>query len=168
MGLNGFYPWLRKKRGYIPMSQNPKYIKLPKNCKMRVDVASFFSVIRSTYIKNTEDKTKAHQALLGYISRFGDISRMVFYVDGATAVEKKETHRKREEKRAKASQNASTAMKVLENHVSCGKIPTSRQFKDVTKVLNGAFKWSHQDRHDFVAFLTQKQLDARICDTEAD
>ncbi|KAG0019442.1 hypothetical protein BGZ80_005807 [Entomortierella chlamydospora] len=139
MGLKGFYPWLRKKRGHNPRCRNPNHVRLPEDSKMRIDVASFFTVIRSTYSKNTKDKTKAHQALLGHISRFGGKSRMVFYVGGAAAVEKKETHMRREDRRVKSSQKASTAIKVLKDRVSCGKAPTNRQFKDATKALNGAF-----------------------------
>ncbi|KAG0259713.1 hypothetical protein BGZ95_004607, partial [Linnemannia exigua] len=93
---------------------------------------------------------------------------MISYVDGAAAVEKKDTHRKREKKRIKALASASSAVKVLKDRVDNGKAPTSQQFKDVTKALHGAFKWSLQDRIDFVAFLHQKQLQASLCNTEAD
>ncbi|KAG0360409.1 hypothetical protein BGX24_005570 [Mortierella sp. AD032] len=156
MGLNGFYPWLRKKQEYDPQPRNPKHVQLATTSRLLVDVASFFSTIRTAYTKNITDRSKAHQALLAHISRFGHTSQ------------KKDTHRKREKKRTKALESASSAVKVLEDRVDNGKAPTSQQFKDSTKALHGAFKWSLQDRIDFVAFLHQKQLQASLCNTEAD
>ncbi|KAG0298727.1 hypothetical protein BGZ98_000089 [Dissophora globulifera] len=92
---------------------------------------------------------------------------MVFYVDGAPAVEKKETHRERYEKRVKALKSAEVAVETLSDRVRQGKSSTMQMFKNVEKGLREAFRWSLQDREDFVEFLQGQQLDARLCRTEA-
>ncbi|KAF8904552.1 hypothetical protein BGZ58_006494, partial [Dissophora ornata] len=93
---------------------------------------------------------------------------MVFYVDGAPALEKTETHRERDEKRVKALRTAEVAVETLSHRVSQGQPPTKQMFKNVEKGLRGGFKWSLQDRKDFVEFLQRQRLDARLCRTEAD
>ncbi|KAF9551308.1 hypothetical protein EC957_009192 [Mortierella hygrophila] len=70
---------------------------------------------------------------------------MVFYVDGAPALEKKETHHGRNEKRAMALKTAKVAVETLSNRVSQGKPPTKQMFKNVEKSLRGGFKCSLRD-----------------------
>ncbi|KAF8943175.1 hypothetical protein BGZ47_005701, partial [Haplosporangium gracile] len=117
MGLNGFYWWLRKKKSYNPTPRHPKHYPLPDGAKMRIDVLSFFKKIRWIYTKHAGDKTKAHTMLLAYLKKFGDPLRMVYYVDGVPALEKKETHRAREEKRVKALKTAKVAVETLNERV---------------------------------------------------
>ncbi|OAQ24036.1 hypothetical protein K457DRAFT_24528, partial [Linnemannia elongata AG-77] len=79
---------------------------LPDDSIIRVDVLSFFTKIRYIYTKHANDKTMAQAILFEHLRKYGNPSRMVFYVDGAPALEKKETHRERNEKRNKALKNA--------------------------------------------------------------
>ncbi|KAK5815552.1 hypothetical protein F5H01DRAFT_405658 [Linnemannia elongata] len=168
MGLKGFYPWLRKKKGYHPTLRHPMHHHLPDDAIIRVDVLSFFTKIRGIYTKHADDKTKAQAILFEHLKKYGDPSHMVFYVDGAPALEKKETHRERNEKRAKALKNAKVAIETLGNRINQGKPPTKQMFKNVERSLRGGFKWSLQDREDFVHFLQAQELDAHLCRTEAD
>ena len=170
MGLKGMHPWLRKKRGYNPTLRHPMHYHLPDDPLpiIRVDVLSFFTTIRRIYTKHTDDKPMAHAILFEHLKKYGNPSRMVFYVDGAPAFEKKETHRERNEKQVKALKNAVVAIEMLSNRVSQGKPPTKQMFKNVDNSLRGGFKWSLHDREDFVEFLHGRQLDARLCRTEAD
>lgn len=117
MGLKGFYPWLRKKKGYHPTLRHPMHHHLPDDAIIRVDVLSFFTKIRGIYTKHADDKTKAQAILFEHLKKYGDPSHMVFYVDGAPAFEKKETHRERNEKRAKALKNAKVAIETLGNRI---------------------------------------------------
>ncbi|KAG0303665.1 hypothetical protein BGZ97_001810, partial [Linnemannia gamsii] len=143
---------------------------LPDNPQpiVRVDVLSFFTKIRRVYTRHSDNKAKAHIILFEHIIKYGNPSHMVFYVDGAPAFEKKETHRKRNEKQVKALKNAKVAIETLSNRVMQGKPPTKQMFKNVESSLRGGFKWSLHDREDFVEFLRGRQLDARLCPTEAD
>lgn len=168
MGLKGFYPWLRKNKGYNPTLRHPVHHHLPDGAKILVDVLSFFCIIRRLCLQYADDKEKFHYALLAHLKKFGDPSRMVFYVDGAPALEKKETHHERDEKRVKALKTAEVAIAILSDRVNQGKPPTKKMFENVEKGLRGSFKWSLQDREDFVEFLRGRQLDARLCQTEAD
>ncbi|KAF8939596.1 hypothetical protein BGZ58_009202 [Dissophora ornata] len=153
MGLKGFYPWLRKKRGYHPTLRLPMHHHLPDDAIIRIDVLSFHNKIRRIYTKHAEDKTKAHAILFELLKKYGNPSRMAFYVDGAPALEKKETHRERNNKRVKALKTAKTAFETLSDCVSQGRQPTRQMFKNVEKSLYGGFKWSLRDREDFVHFL---------------
>ncbi|KAK3812333.1 MAG: hypothetical protein J3R72DRAFT_462984, partial [Linnemannia gamsii] len=170
MGLKGIYPWLRKKKGYNPTLRHPKYHRLPDNPQpiIRVDVLSFFTKIQRIYTKHSDDTTRAHSILLEHLKKYGDPSHMVFYVDGAPAFEKKETHRERKEKQAKALKNAEVAIETLSNRVMHGKPPTKQIFSNVENSLRGGFRWTLHDREDLVEFLQGRQLDARLCPTEAD
>ena len=100
----------------------------------------------------------AHAILFEHIKKYGNPTRMVFYVDGAPAFEKKGIHRARNEKRVKALKAAKVAVETLNDHV----------FKNPEVSLRGGFKWSLRDREDPVDFLQGQQLDARLCRTEAD
>ncbi|KAF8933684.1 hypothetical protein BGZ47_010763, partial [Haplosporangium gracile] len=124
----------------------------PNSVKVRVDVFTFFNRVREIYTKHADDKTTAHVILFDYFKKFGDSLRMVFYVDGVPALEKKETYRKRDEKRAKTLKTAEVAIETLSDRVSQGKPPTKDMFKNV-EGLCGAIKWPLQDRKDFVEFL---------------
>ncbi|KAG0042699.1 hypothetical protein BGZ83_000177 [Gryganskiella cystojenkinii] len=73
---------------------------------------------------------------MDYLKNFGDPSRMVFYVDGSPALEKKETHLKTE-----ALKTAEVAFETLSYHVSQGKPPTM-MFKNVENGLRGTFQVS--------------------------
>ncbi|KAF9123680.1 hypothetical protein BGW39_008793, partial [Mortierella sp. 14UC] len=141
MGLKGIYPWLRKK-GYNPTLRRPMHHRLPDNPQpiVRVDVLSLFTKIRRIYTKHSDDKTRAHSILFEHLKKYGNPSHMVFYVDGAPAFEKKETHRERNEKHVKALKNAKVAIEMLSNRVSQGKPPTKQMFKNVDNSLRGGFK----------------------------
>jgi hypothetical protein len=58
-----------------------------------VNILSFFNNIRWIYTRHADDKTMAHAILFEHIKNYGNPSHMVFYVDGAPTLEKKETHR---------------------------------------------------------------------------
>ncbi|KAF8943856.1 hypothetical protein BGZ47_004957 [Haplosporangium gracile] len=60
---------------------------------------------------------------------------MMFYGDGVPALEKKETHRERDEKRVKTLKTAEVAIETLSDRVSQGKPLTKEMFKDVEKGL---------------------------------
>lgn len=135
---------------------------------VRVDVLSFYSKILWAYTKYAHDKSKAHAILFAHIKKCGDPLRMVFYVDGLPALEKKEAHRERNTKRVKALMAAEVATNTLSERIGRGKPPTKAMFKNVDKNLRGGFTWSPQDREDFVDFLLGQQQDARLCRTEAD
>ena len=118
--------------------------------------------------KHADDRTMARVVLFKHLKKFSDPSRMVFYVDGAPALEKKETHRERDERRVKALKTVEVAVETHSDRLRQGKPPTKQMFKNVEKGLQGAFKWSLQDREDFVEYLQGQRLDARLCGTEAD
>ncbi|KAG9063354.1 hypothetical protein KI688_004236 [Linnemannia hyalina] len=113
---------------------------LPDGATIHVDVLSFFNNIRGINIRHTDNKTRAHAILFEHLKKYGNPSRMVFYVDGAPALEKKETHHERNEKRVKALKTAKVAVETLSNRVSQGKPPTKQMFKNVEKSLRGGFK----------------------------
>ncbi|KAF9153146.1 hypothetical protein BG015_004007 [Linnemannia schmuckeri] len=115
--------------------------KVPGGAKMHIDVLSFFKKIRWIYTKHAGDKTKAYTIPLAHLKKFGDPLRMVYYVDGVLALEKKETHRAREEKRVKAVKTSKVAIETLNERVSQGKPPTKEMFKNVEKSLHGGFQW---------------------------
>jgi hypothetical protein len=135
---------------------------------IRVDVLSFFTKIRTIYTKHADDKQMAHTILFGHLKKYGNPSHMVFYVDGAPAFEKRETHRKRNTKQVKALKDAMVAIETLNNRVTQGKPPTKQMFRNIDKSLREGFKWSLADREGFVEFLQGRQLDSRLCQTEAD
>ncbi|KAF9934645.1 hypothetical protein FBU30_000969 [Linnemannia zychae] len=143
MGLKGFYWWLRKKKGYNPTLRQPKRHSLPENAMVRVDVLTFYNKIRWTYTKYAHDKPKAHGILFAHIKNYGDPLRMVYYVDGVPAMEKKETHRKRNAKRVKALKAAEVAINILSERISQDKPPTKVMFKNVDKNMRGTLKHLH-------------------------
>ncbi|KAF9130429.1 hypothetical protein BGX30_013492 [Mortierella sp. GBA39] len=153
MGLKGFYPWLRKKRDYHPTLRHPMHHHLPDGATIHVDVLCFFNNIRGIYARHADNKTRAHAIFFEHLNKYGNPSRMVFYVDSAPALEKKETHHERNEKQVKAFKTAKVAVETLSNRVSQGRPPTKQMFKNVEKSLHGGFKWSLRDREDFVDFL---------------
>ncbi|KAG9071286.1 hypothetical protein KI688_005497 [Linnemannia hyalina] len=116
MGLKGLYWWLRRKKGYNPTLRHPKRYPLPDDAMVRVDVLSFYSKILWAYIKYAHDKSKAHAILFAHIKKYGDPLRMVFYVDGLPALEKKEAHHERNAKRVKALMAAEVATNTLSEH----------------------------------------------------
>ncbi|CAO3565510.1 unnamed protein product [Mortierella alpina] len=168
MGLKGFYWWLRKKKCYDPILRVPTHCPVQEGARVRVDVLSFFIKIRTIYTSYRDDKVKAHYILLEHLKKFADPAHTVFYVDGNPAVEKQTTHRSRDEKRNDALKSAEAALDTIQERVRDAKPPTKELFKNAEKGLRGGFKWSMQDRRDFVAFLQSQHLDARICETEAD
>ncbi|KAF8942564.1 hypothetical protein BGZ47_006358 [Haplosporangium gracile] len=159
MGLEGFYLWLRKKRGYNPTLRNPMHYHLPDDPlptmpTIRVDVLSFYK-IREIYTKRADNKQLVHSILLEYIKKYGNPLHMLmaFYVDGAPASEKRETHLKRNEKQVKGLKNAKIAIETLSNRASQGKPLTKQMFKNVDNSLRGG---------------CNRKLDACLCRTEAD
>ncbi|KAF8928787.1 hypothetical protein BGZ47_001441, partial [Haplosporangium gracile] len=125
MGLEGFYPWLRKKRGYNPTLRNSMHYHLPHNSlptipTIRVNILSFFHKIREIYTTHADNKQLAHSILLEHIKKYGNPlrMRMAFYVDGAPAFKKRETRLKRNEKQVKDFKNAKIAIETLSNHPS--------------------------------------------------
>ncbi|KAF9126356.1 hypothetical protein BGW39_006692 [Mortierella sp. 14UC] len=144
-GTEGFLPLTCKKRHYDPTPRHSIHHHLPDGATLRVDVLSFFNNIRRIYTKHP-DKTKAHTILFEHIKKYGNPSRMVFYVDGAPALEKQATHCLRDEKRVKAIKAAEVAVEKLSDRVNNGKNPTKQMFKDIEKGVRGGFKWSYRDR----------------------
>ncbi|KAF9956089.1 hypothetical protein BGZ72_003026 [Mortierella alpina] len=168
MGLKGFYWWLRKKKGYDPILRVPTHCPVQEGAKVRLDVLSFFSRIRTIYTNYRDDKAKAHFILLEHLKKFADPAHTVYYVDGDPAAEKQATHRLREKKRNDALKTAKVAIEALNDRVSHGKPPTKEMFKQAEKGLRGGFKWTIEDRKDFVNFLRGQGIDARFCPFEAD
>ncbi|KAF9280673.1 hypothetical protein BGZ68_007096, partial [Mortierella alpina] len=168
MGIRGFYCWLRKKKNYDPVLRVPTHSPLPVGATLRLDVLSFFNKIRWIYTRYKDDKVKAHSILFEHLKQFGDPAHTVYYVDGYPAIEKEATHRVREEKRNDALKTAKAALDKFKERVSDARPPTKELFKKADKGLRGGFKWSIQDRRDFVEFLQGQDHDARFCETEAD
>jgi hypothetical protein len=91
MGLKGFYPWMREKKRYSPMAYLPNHCHLPDGAKILVDVPTFFPIIRRIYTQYINNQDRAYSILLAHLQKYGNSTRMVFYLDGAAA-SKKETH----------------------------------------------------------------------------
>ncbi|KAF9983597.1 hypothetical protein BGZ75_004918 [Mortierella antarctica] len=135
MGLEGLYWWPRKKKCYNPILRLPKHSPLPDGATIRVHVLSFFHKIRWIYTRHTDDKIIAHAVLLAHINKFGDPSRMVYYVEGYPALEKQDTHRIREERTIETIKTAEAAIENLNERVQQARLPTKELFKNVNKNL---------------------------------
>ncbi|KAF9930130.1 hypothetical protein BGZ67_005985 [Mortierella alpina] len=141
MGLEGLYWWPRKKKCYNPILRLPKHSPLPDGATIRVHVLSFFHKIRWIYTRHTDDKIITHAVLLAHINKFGDPSRMVYYVEGYLALEKQDTHRIREERTIETIKTAEAAIENLNERIQQARLPTKELFKNVNKNLRGEFKW---------------------------
>ena len=128
--LKGMHPWLRKKRGYNPTLRHPMHHHLPDDPINRVDVLSFFNNIRWIYTRHADDKTMAHAILFEHIKKYGNPSRMVFYVDGAllsrrrrlTASETRSESRPSRPPRLPSRRSATASIKASRPPSSCSRM----------------------------------------------
>ncbi|KAF9079476.1 hypothetical protein BGX27_006380, partial [Mortierella sp. AM989] len=121
--------------------------------KGRVDVLSFYAVIRNAYSRYTPEK--AHTILEQHVMRFGGKSNLILYVDGGPAQEKQETTKHRMESRNKAAVKCSESQDILETIINNNIKPRKRHFTDVRTSLAATFYWSSRDRQAFVTYMEQ-------------
>ncbi|KAG0304586.1 hypothetical protein BGZ98_005304 [Dissophora globulifera] len=98
--------------GHNPTRRLPSHYLLPNSTKVRVD-------------------RRAHGTLFTHMKKFGDPSRMVFYVDEAEATEKKDTHRMREVNSVKSLKNTHASASIFKARVEGDKSPTRQMFKNI-------------------------------------
>ena len=166
MGLKDWFPFLRRK-GYEPSVIPPSVIAgTLGNRTGRLDVLSFYPVIRNAYSHQTLDQ--AHLILEKTLSRFGTKESLILYIDGGQAVEKQETTRSREAAREKAAVKCQQSLDVLEQRIINNEKARKRHFVDVKTNLSSTFYWSSSARQSFVDHLRQAGWNVKLCETEAD
>ncbi|KAG0041804.1 hypothetical protein BGZ83_001285, partial [Gryganskiella cystojenkinii] len=134
--------------------------------KGRVDILSFYGVIKNAYSRHSPEK--AHTILEEHLKRFGSKMNLILYVDGKPALEKKETSKQREETRDKATNKFTDSLDKLQGIIENNIKPRKRHFTEVWTALSSTFYWSLQDRQSFIAYMQQAGWSVRICETEAD
>lgn len=102
------------------------------------------------------------------LSSLGDKHRLVFYIDGGAALEEKDAHQQRRQKRGKAGKEAGTALDTLQSRIHNNKRLTRQHFLRANKSINAAFYWATEDRVSFAEYLTERTYHVVMCDTEAD
>ncbi|GJJ78017.1 hypothetical protein EMPS_10376 [Entomortierella parvispora] len=134
--------------------------------KARIDVLSFFCIIRNAYSRcKPED---AHKILERHLARFGSKSNLVLYIDGQQALEKEETARRRKESRTVAAAKCMKSLQNLEDLINQNSRPRKRHFSDARSTLAATFYWSLDDRRSFVKYMEDAGWCVQICKTEAD
>ncbi|KAK3826544.1 MAG: hypothetical protein JOS17DRAFT_776386 [Linnemannia elongata] len=109
-----------------------------------------------------------HSVLEKMLSSLGDKHRLVFYIDGGAALEEKDAHQQRRQKRGKAGKEAGTALDTLQSRIHNNKRLTRQHFLRANKSINAAFYWATEDRVSFAEYLTERTYHVVMCDTEAD
>ncbi|KAI7821857.1 hypothetical protein BC939DRAFT_197878 [Gamsiella multidivaricata] len=166
MGLKDWFPFIRR-NGYDPSVIHVSTMETAMGIrKGRIDVLSFYSVIRNTYSYNTPER--AHAILGQHLMRFGPRSNLVLYVDGGQAVEKQHTAEIRRASREKATVQCTKSLDELERHINNNLKPRKRHFTDVRTSLAATFYWTSPNRQAFLTYMKQAGWTVRICDTEAD
>ncbi|KAG0013179.1 hypothetical protein BGZ82_002274, partial [Podila clonocystis] len=134
--------------------------------KGRVDVLSFYSVIRNAYSHHTPEK--AHSILEQHLLRFGSKSNLILYIDGEPALEKQDTAKHRKESQEKATIKCMESLDKLEVIIINSVKPRKRHFTDVKTSLATTFCWSLQHRQSFIEYMKQAEWSVRVCKMEAD
>ncbi|KAF9926329.1 hypothetical protein FBU30_004096 [Linnemannia zychae] len=160
---NGILPWMKMRENrlisntsftstnnYTTNSAN--WIQEVNKRPSTISASEQEHFIRELYTRYSDDKTKAYTTLLEHLEKYRNSSRMMFYVDGAPALEKQETHCRRNEKLSKALNSANIPIEKLKECTRNDKRPIKQMYRDVEKGFRRGFKWSHQDRGDFVGF----------------
>ena len=132
----------------------------------RVDVLSFYGVIKNAFSFHTPEK--AHSLLEKHLLRFGQKSSLILYVDGGPALEKLDTTNRRQETRTKAAEQCIKHLDSLEQTIRSDVKPRKSQFTDVKTSLRATFYWSYEDRRAFVHHMEDAGWMVRLCTTEAD
>lgn len=166
MGLKDWFPFVRR-NGYDPAVIHISAMLIAMGSrKGRVDVLSFYAVIRNAYSHHTPEK--AHSILEQHLMRFGSKSNLILYVDGEQAFEKQGTAKCRKESREKATIKCTESLDKLEGIIINNVKPRKRHFTDVKTSLASTFYWSSQHRQSFIEYMKQAEWSVRICETEAD
>ncbi|KAG0258480.1 sphingosine N-acyltransferase lag1, partial [Linnemannia exigua] len=118
--------------------------------------------------ENSEDVRSEDEEEAGEEVEENKAPRLVFYIDGGAALEKKDTHQERQQKRDKAGKEAGAALDTLQRRIHNNKRLTCQHFLRAYKFINAAFYWATKDRHSFAAYLTVRNYRIVECDTEAD
>ncbi|KAK3821500.1 MAG: hypothetical protein J3Q66DRAFT_152665 [Benniella sp.] len=166
MGLKDWFPFLRRK-GHDPpvLQQSTAGASLPDTTR-RVDVLSFFAVIKSAY--GNKPLVQAHTLLENHIAKLGTKDNLVLYVDGDQAVEKQHANTIREAAREKAVERCKQSLDTLEERIDNDRKVRKRHFTDVRASLSATFRWSFPDRKAFLSHMVQAGWTIRECETEAD
>ncbi|KAF8976403.1 Rad2 nuclease, partial [Haplosporangium bisporale] len=166
MGLKDWFRFIRR-NGYdaVVIHISAMLISMGSR-KGRVDVLSFYPVIRNAYSHHAPEK--AHSILEQHLMRFGSKSNLILYVDGEPALEKQETAKHRKESREKATIKCKESLDKLEAIIINNVKPRKRHFTDVKTSLASTFCWSSQHRQSFIEYMKQAEWSVRICETEAD
>lgn len=166
MGLKDWFPFLRRK-GHEPpvLQQSEAAVSSPDNTR-RVDVLSFFAVIKSAYAN--KPLVQAHAFLEKHLMKLGTKENLVLYVDGEQAAEKEHANMIREAAREKAAVRCNQSLATLEQRIDDNLRIRKSHFSAVRTSLSSTFKWSFPDRQAFLAYMNQAGWTVRECETEAD
>lgn len=103
-----------------------------------------------------------------FLTRIGNKSNIIIYIDGGATVEKIETHERREEKRRMSLTKAKYGIKMLEDRLSQDQSVRKHHFTAIKKHLKSAFRWSVDARSSFASYMSTKGWRVVRCRGEAD
>ena len=147
---------------------NPRIVQ-PSQSKIGVDVCgSFYASIRWAYTRFWDNRELAHEVLAKILNKLGRKDQLVFYIDKRPAVEKRQTHDRRRQKRKGAVETAEKGLELIEARIRAGQRLRRQYFLTCREAINSVFHWSFDVRHEFVQYLLKEQYDVIFCDTEAD
>ncbi|KAG0336078.1 hypothetical protein BG004_008206, partial [Podila humilis] len=166
MGIQGWYPFLRKKGYEAKVLLQSEISNTRVTDTRRFDFLSSYSVITNAYTHSSVDK--AHEILEEYTSRCGTKDNLILYIDGAQAVEKSGTAKVRQEIRNKAVSRCEKSLMTLEHMVVNNIKARKRHFTDVKTNLATTFYWTMTMREAFIQYMQVAGWKVRRCQTEAD
>lgn len=166
MGLDRWFPFLRTK-GYQPLVLHPSATTAAmNNCTKRIDVLSFYTVIKNAYSNHSLDQ--AHAILEQRLLHYGAKASLILYIDGEQAVEKQHATKIRQAGREKATVHCEQSLDELERRIDNNIRVRKCHFTDVKTSLASTFYWSLPARQEFITYMVQASWTVHLCATEAD
>lgn len=103
-----------------------------------------------------------------FLTRIGNKSNTIIYIDGSATIEKIETHQRREERRQVSLAKAQYGVRMLEDRLSQDQRVRRHHFTATKKHLKTAFRWSVDARSSFASYMSTKGWRVVRCRGEAD
>ncbi|KAF9982873.1 hypothetical protein BGZ75_005653 [Mortierella antarctica] len=151
----------------IHFPSHPLPLIHPRHPICRVDVlGTYFLTIRYAYIRHPPHT--AQQSIEKEISKLGDKSRLILYVDGHQATEKQATHDARGATRAVAKAEAQKFLAEIEDRVKKDLSVRKWRFDNTDKSIKKSFYWNVHDRASFCRHMEQSGWTVQTAATEAD
>jgi len=132
----------------------------------RVDVLSFFTVIRNAYANHSLEAS--HRILEKHLLRFVSKQNAILYIDGDPAQEKLHTAAARKAKRQKAATRCEDDLKMLNDRIEGGGRVRKQHFTAIKSSLASMWLWSAPSRQAFIEYMQDAGWTIRPCETEAD